>query len=233
MSSIGNLFKYNFKIMLSNKYIVCAVYCILFPFFLNFTIPEYVMFEIYFSIIGIVALTDIFRIESYHGISEMIFINNFRRVATVCIRLIWSMMFIVLLSILSYGTMYLKQQLFPMNQAWLPSYWPALGLSLSTSLFLGCISMTIANLTSNVILGYIAGFFYWMICLVNQGYPSILHLFQYSNFVGLSYEDHFLEIGLSKLLFIVITIILALSNLLLLRKSPINTRRLIPFGKKH
>ncbi|MEN8907611.1 MAG: hypothetical protein ABF289_16795 [Clostridiales bacterium] len=204
--------KYNAKIMLSNKYFLCIVFFIVIPFAMEFKNEKLAIaiFELYVSIIGIICFTDILLIENNLKIEEVAYLTKSNGLKKILIRIILNIIFIGIFPIITYGIVNLK--LFINGNSLNISYVKVFIIFLPTTIFLGLLSMTLANLFRNSIIGYITGLIYWAYWLVNQKNHFILNIFSYTVNI-----ENYMK---SKILFLFLSVILIIINFYLVKRSP-------------
>lgn len=226
--------KYDVKILFSNKYILCIVLFVFMPFAVNFSGTEMALsiFELYIPLVGVVLFTDIINIEDKLMTREILYLKSANKTGVVIIRTLINVLFVCLLSIVT--LLIINSNLCSivsgsgLAKGSKVNYLDVLVVMLPTTIFLGFLSMTVANLFVNSIVGYIISFFYWVYWLVNLNIKSIINPFGYT-----ANAEYF---ALSKVALCVLSILLLFTNNYLVNKSPYNNkfrRLLICFNNKN
>lgn len=228
-----NRVKYDTKILFSNKYILCIVFFVFMPFAVNFGGTEMALgiFELYIPIVGIVLFTDIINIEEKFKTQETLYLKKTNKTNVVIIRTLINIVFVCLFSVIT--LLIISSNLCSivtgssLAKGSAVNYLDVLALLLPTTIFLGLLSMTVANIFLNSIVGYIISFFYWVYWLVNLDVKSVMNPF--------GYTAHVENYALSKFLLIIFSIVLLIINNYFVNKSPFHNKlgSFLRFGKKN
>lgn len=227
-----NQVKYDIKILFSNKYILCIVFFVFMPFAVNFGGTEMALgiFELYIPIVGIVLFTDIINIEDKFKTREILYLKKTNKTGVVIIRTLINIVFVCLFSVITLliinsnlcsivtGSSLVKGSTI--------NYFDVLSVLLPTTIFLGLLSMTVANIFLNSIVGYIISFSYWVYWLVNLDIKSDINPFGYT-----AHVENYIA---SKILLIIFSIVLLIINNFFVNKSPFNNKlvSLLKYRKK-
>lgn len=178
-----NFWGYNIKLLFSPlKWSCCFIFIILISLFMY--APTYYDFtnicEIYIPFIGVILMTDIMLIDKYNNISEILYISDGKLKKVFVVRYLIVAMFIIFLSfsanIIFFIQGYFKGELY-LNEP--ITFLEFLIVSVSSTLFLGTLSMTIANFSSNQYIAYGCSLIYWLYWNINSTQQSILNLFPF------------------------------------------------------
>ncbi len=207
--------RYNLKLLFSpSKWLCCLLFVAMIPVLMY--APTYYDFTnistIYIPFIGVVLFTDIVMIDKSNNFAEISYLSNRKPIKTFLQR--YCIIAILMLSfILLANGIFRLSQLINNNFAREPiSLLEYVLLSCGSSLMLGTLSMSIANILSNPYVGYGAALFYWLYWNINFKNQSLLNLFPF--IANPIFYEKFL---VTQYLLIVVLMIL---NCLLVRKSP-------------
>jgi ABC-type transport system involved in multi-copper enzyme maturation permease subunit len=208
--------KYNFKILSSNKYILCIIFYLIIPYALNLENQTlvYLIFELYAPLIGIILFADMISIESNYRTEEVFYMTKVNKIYIVILRAIINILFLLCLSALTFLTLNFRYSISGGNQFLF--YLSVLKVSLPTTIFFGLLGMTISNASKNSIIGYMLSFTYWVYWLANLESKSILNPF--------SYVAGITEPMINKYLLMLISLILLLLNIHPVNQSPFNNK---------
>lgn len=211
-----DFFSYNIKLLFSPiKWIGAFIFITFIALFMY--APTYYDFtnicEIYIPFIGIILMTDIMLVDKYNNISEILYISDGKLKKVFLIRYIIIVVFIMLLcfsaNIIFFIQGYFKGELYLNEPVTILEF---LLVSVSSTIFLGTLSMTMANVLSNPYISYGCSVIYWLYWNINSTKQSIFNLFP---FVAKP-TDYIIYILID---FIIISLLI-LINLILSEKSP-------------
>ena len=211
-----DFFSYNIKLLFSPiKWIGAFIFITFIALFMY--APTYYDFtnicEIYIPFIGIILMTDIMLVDKYNNISEILYISDGKLKKVFLIRYIIIVVFIMLLcfsaNIIFFIQGYFKGELYLNEPVTILEF---LLVSVSSTIFLGTLSMTMANVLSNPYISYGCSVIYWLYWNINSTKQSIFNLFP---FVAKP-TDYIIYILID---FIIISLLI-LINLILSKKSP-------------
>lgn len=173
LGKIG-LLKYNGKIFLRKEYLAGLIYLLLLPVIFNFrllTLDEAAMIgETYFSLFGVIFLTSIIELDFLDGVVELVANKKIQLEKIFFLRLLMMIIVLSIITVSLYGYMLFQGSVFPISELFLGT--------LITEVFLGLIGVTAANLSRNLILGYLLGISYFFFEYLSQGlYTRKLYLF--------------------------------------------------------
>ncbi|MFD3158098.1 hypothetical protein ACFIJ5_14685 [Haloimpatiens sp. FM7330] len=201
-----SILKYNFKIIVNLNVLVSIVFIVLAPLIFSLKLLDYNnvarIGEFYLSIIGIILIPYLSNIENRNNIKEVVYSRQVSNVKIVISRIISIMilMFFMILGVMAVA----KVQ---------GSSFQILEITFGTwisAAFLGVIGFTAANLSSNVPLGYLISFAYYLMEFMNHGkYTKDLYLFSLTN--G-SFEN-------GKYLLLFITLVMLVFNLVIIKRK--------------
>ena len=214
---------YNLKIIMSNKYIVCIIFSILAPFMVNFANDSIIkiLFELYISIIGIVIFTDIMQVEQRYSTIELLYLTNVNKFFLVTLRTLINIAFICVFSIVTYfSANYIIHKEVILR---IQDYFSVMVVFLPTTMFLGFLSMLIANIFNNATLGYITSFIYWLIWFVNRDVHTIFNLFCFSSQI-----EYYIR---SKVFLAIFSLIILSLNYIFINRSPFSNIILLHISK--
>jgi hypothetical protein len=146
--------------------------------------------EVYLSPIGIIFLTQLTEIDQGEGMDELIAIREKGIYYNFILRYLIGLFFIGLIIVWFLGYLNTVRAGFKVMELFIATF--------ITSLFLGTLGITIANVTKNYIAGYLVAFTYFLFELMTGGdYTGKLFLFSLSR--G-QFEPKYYLLGISILL---------------------------------
>ncbi|ACD21737.1 ABC transporter permease [Clostridium botulinum] len=211
-----SLIQYNFKLLFSPlKWLCCLLFIILMS--ISMYAPTYYDFtnicEIYIPLIGIILITDIVLIDKQNDMTEVLYVSNSNLKKTFWFRYFIVGILLTIFILLANGIFYIKMYFNGEPSLNEPiTHLQFLIISLFSTLLLGILSMTIANIFSNSYIGYGFSLVYWLYWIVNIKKQSIFNLFP---FVATPNEYiYYIVIESGFIIF------LLLLNFILVQKSP-------------
>ncbi|NFL53747.1 hypothetical protein FDB71_16980, partial [Clostridium botulinum] len=178
-----SLIYYNLKLLFSPlKWICCLLFILLMS--ISMYAPTYYDFtnicEIYIPLIGIILITDIVLIDKQNDMVEVLYVSNSNLKKTFWFRYFIIAILLAIFILLANGVfnikMYFNGDSFlnePITQL------QFLIISLFSTLFLGTVSMTIANIFYKSYISYGCSLVYWLYWIVNIKNQSIFNLFPF------------------------------------------------------
>ncbi|WP_017353106.1 ABC transporter permease [Clostridium sp. ZBS4] len=211
-----SLIQYNFKLLFSPlKWLCCLLFIILMS--ISMYAPTYYDFtnicEIYIPLIGIILITDIVLIDKQNDMTEVLYVSNSNLKKNFWFRYFIVGILLTIFILLANGIFYIKMYFNGEPSLNEPiTHLQFLIISLFSTLLLGILSMTIANIFSNSYIGYGFSLVYWLYWIVNIKKQSIFNLFP---FVATPNEYiYYIVIESGFIIF------LLLLNFILVQKSP-------------
>ncbi|WGV60442.1 ABC transporter permease [Brevibacillus brevis] len=206
---------YNVKLLFSPfKWLCCLMFVIMIPVFLY--APTYYDFTnistMYIPFVGMVLFTDVVMIDKSNHFAEIAYLSDRKPMKTFLQRYFVMVKLLLVFTLIANGVFRISQLI---SGDFIPepiSLLEYILLTCGSSLMLGTLSMSIANVLNNLFVGYGAALLYWLYWNINYGKQSLLNLFPFIENPA-SYE----KILTAEYLWIVILVIL---NLLLVGKSP-------------
>ncbi|OSA99386.1 UNVERIFIED_ORG: hypothetical protein B2H98_01395 [Clostridium botulinum] len=178
-----SLIYYNLKLLFSPLKWLC---CILFILLMSISMyaPTYYDFtnicEIYIPLIGIILITDIVLIDTQNDMAEVLYVSNSNLKKTFWFRYFIIGILLAIFILLANGVfnikMYFNGDSF-LNES--ITQLQFLIISLFSTLFLGTLSMTIANIFYTSYISYGCSLVYWLYWIVNIKKQSIFNLFPF------------------------------------------------------
>lgn len=207
--------RYNLKLLYSPvKWLGCLLFVVMLPVFMY--APTYFDFTnistLYMPFAGVVLFTDIAVMDKSNSFAEIAYLSDRKPVRTFLQRYCIMAALLLVFALLASGMFRLSQHL---HNDFAPEPISLLEYVLfvcGSSLMLGTLSMSIANVLGNPFVGYGAALLYWLYWNINFERQSLLNLFPFIANPA-SYE----KILAAEYLCIIILLIL---NGLLARKSP-------------
>jgi hypothetical protein len=207
--------RYNLKLLFSPvKWLCCLLFFAIIP--VAMYAPTYFDFAnictIYMPFVGVALFTDLMTIDQSNGFEEIAYISNRKPIKTLAQRYF-------IMAVLLLAFVLLANCIFRLFQLINNDFWPE-PLSLlefvlfacGSSLMLGTLSMSIANIMNNPYVGYGAALLYWVYWNINSEKQSLLNLFPF--IANPTFYEKFLAV---EYLSVILLIIL---NCLLVRRSP-------------
>ncbi|NFS29143.1 hypothetical protein FDF12_12050 [Clostridium botulinum] len=178
-----SLIQYNFKLLFSPlKWLCCLLFIILMS--ISMYAPTYYDFtnicEIYIPLIGIILITDIVLIDKQNDMTEVLYVSNSNLKKTFWFRYFIIGILLAVFILLANGIFYIKMYFNGEPSLNEPiTHLQFLIISLFSTLLLGALSMTIANIFSNSYIGYGFSLVYWLYWIINPKKQSIFNLFPF------------------------------------------------------
>ncbi|MFA9466647.1 MAG: hypothetical protein ACERKN_20480 [Velocimicrobium sp.] len=207
--------RYNLKLLFSpSKWLCCLLFVAMIPVFMY--APTYYDFTnistIYIPFVGVVLFTDIVMMDKSNNFAEIAYLSNRKPIKTFLQRYCIMAVLLLVLVLLANGIFRISQ-LINNNFASEPiSLLEYVLLACGSSLMLGTLSMSIANVLNNPYVGYGATLFYWLYWNINYKKQSLLNLFPF-----IANPTFYEKILVAEYLSIAVLVIL---NCLLTKKSP-------------
>ncbi|MEC9488620.1 MAG: hypothetical protein UMV23_03965 [Halanaerobium sp.] len=172
-NSLG-LLKYNARIVCRSNVLVSIVYSIILPFFVGYRLLNWVeaarISELLLTLPGIIIMTSLVEVDFSAGMAELVSTKKKDKGSIFLYRILIGLALMAVVIGLSQGWMLLQGSNFPS--------WQFFSGTLVTSLFLGLLGITAANLTGNIIAGYLIAFSYYLLEFMSGGrYTGPLYLF--------------------------------------------------------
>ncbi|MBN1068237.1 hypothetical protein DVW02_09650 [Clostridium botulinum] len=211
-----SLIHYNLKLLFSPlKWLCCLLFIILMS--ISMYTPTYYDFtnicEIYIPLIGIILITDIMLIDKQNDMTEVLYVSNSNLKKTFWFRYFIIGILLAVFILLANGIFYIKMYFNGEPSLNEPiTHLQFLIISLFSTLLLGTLSMTIANIFSNLYIGYGFSLVYWLYWIINPTKQSVFNLFP---FVAMPTEYIYYIVIESGFIFF-----LLLLNFILVQKSP-------------
>ncbi|MHA6531316.1 hypothetical protein [Paenibacillus sp. BAC0078] len=174
--------RYNLKLLFSPiKWLICLLFVAILPVLMY--APTYFDFTnistLYMPFVGVVLFTDIVMIDKSSSFGEIAYLSNRKPVRTFlqryCIMAVLLLVFVLLAS-----GMFRLSQLIHNDFAPEPiSLLEYVLFACGSSLMLGTLSMSIANVLSNPYAGYGAALLYWLYWNINFEKQALLNLFPF------------------------------------------------------
>lgn len=207
--------KYNLKLLFAPlKWLCSLLFVVMIPLFLY--APTYYDFAnistIYIPFIGVVLFTDVVMIDKSNHFAEVAYLSNRKPIKTFFQRYCSMAMLLLIFVLVANEIFRLSQWI---NHAFTPepiSLLVYLLLTGGSSLMLGTLSMSIANVLNNPFVGYGTALVYWLYWNINCEKQSLPNLFPF--IANPTFYERFLA---AEYLTVVVLILI---NCLLVRKSP-------------
>jgi hypothetical protein len=207
--------RYNLKLLFSPiKWLCCLLFVAMIPVFMY--APTYYDFTnistIYNPFIGMVLFTDIVMIDKSNNFAEISYLSNRKPIKTFLQRYCIIAVLLLVFVLLANGVFRLSQLIhndFAPERISLLEY---VLFACGSSLMLGTLSMSIANVLSNPYVGCGAALLYWLYWNINFEKQSLLNLFPF--IANPTFYEKFLA---AEYLWVAVLVVL---NCLLVRKSP-------------
>jgi len=178
--------KFQFKLLLTHNFIIAAALCALTPLlfgirYLDSHGSSFVL-ERFVSLIGVILLTPLFMPEQDKNISELVQSKYTEHTATILLRLITSLLFMMFCIAAMIAAMQLLHGDFEIGKFLIGTF--------ATAFALGATGFAFHAITNNVVIGYLGAFVYY---LLNFSLGSRLgHFFLFSLARGSMTEKYWL-----------------------------------------
>ncbi|MFW6265086.1 MAG: hypothetical protein ACOC3B_03175 [Bacillota bacterium] len=186
MNSALGIIKYNYKIILRTNLLIAIVYALILPFVVNFKLLTQLevsrISELFISLIGIIILTSLIEVDYEGNIAEIISAKLKHKGTVFTYRLFIALAAMLILISLLYSYMIINDGNFHLLTT--------LAGTMITGLYLGMLGITAANLSRNLIVGYLISFTYYLVEFSTRGrYTGNFYLFglETSNFTSKYY----------------------------------------------
>lgn len=207
--------RFNLKLLYSPaKWLSCLLFIVMIsmvmyaPTYFDFTNVS----SIYIPFIGMVLFTDLVLIDKNNNFAEIIYLADHKPIKTFFQRYMITTVLLFSFTLIASGIFRISQYI---NNSFLLEPISLLEFTLivcGSSLMLGSLSMSIANLTNNPFIGYGISLLYWMYWNINCKEQVLFNLFPF-----VSNPTFYEELLIMEYL---VVIVLILINCVLVKKSP-------------
>lgn len=160
-----NIIKYNIKIIFNINILTAVAMVLISPLLFNYEQLNYgdiaIIGEMYLVLLGILLIPHLTNIESIVGISSITTSKAFKQSTIYVFRICINIIVILALVLVTTTFAVVQKSTFPLIEIWL-------GISIS-ALYFGLVGLTITNIFSNTIAGYLVAFSYYMFELFTKG----------------------------------------------------------------
>lgn len=200
------MFKFNLKILINTKTIICAlVFCII-PLIFSIEAWDYTsiiaLFEINLPLISVFLCCDLTKIEDISGCSEIYAINCIRKSRVLFIRIIIQIIILFVMAFILYVLIIIKLKINSSAGISKINFLTIIYLFISNCILMVCITSFVTLITRKSSIGIMLTFFYWIIWQVGSIH-NIFNPFAYT--IGLiNYnENKIINLLLSIFIFLI------------------------------